>query len=58
MLDRSGGLIRVFRLTGPPRLIAVGTDRILVAEQFEGGVRLMQVRIPVQLADSGATPAR
>lgn len=58
VLDRTGDLIRVFRLTGPPRLIAVGTDRILVAEQFEGGVRLMQVRIPVQIADSGGAPAR
>jgi hypothetical protein len=46
VVDRSGNLQRVFRLAGAARIVAVGTDKVLVAEQFEGGVRLMQVRIP------------
>lgn len=46
VLDRQGSLKRVLRLTGEARLIAVGADKILVAEQFLGGVRLMQIRIP------------
>ncbi len=46
VLDRQGNLRRVLRLKGEARIIAVGADQILVAEQFERGVRLMQVRIP------------
>lgn len=46
VLDREGNLQRIFRLTGTARLIAAGAEKLLVAEQFEGGVRLMQVRIP------------
>ena len=46
VLDRQGNLKRLLRLKGDGRLIAVGGDQILVAEQFEHGVRLMQVRIP------------
>jgi hypothetical protein len=46
VLDRQGELQRLLRLSGEARLIAVGTDRLLVAEQFKGGVRLMQIRIP------------
>jgi hypothetical protein len=55
VVDRQGNLTRIFRLTGAGRLIAAGADRILVAEQFEGGVRLMQVRIPDR-PDSTAAP--
>jgi hypothetical protein len=50
VVDRQGNLQRVFRLTGAARLIAAGSDRLLVAEQFAGGVRLMQVRIPARIA--------
>lgn len=46
VLDRHGDLKRLLRLRGEGRLIAVGADRMLIAEQFEHGVRLMQVRIP------------
>ncbi len=46
VLDRQGNLKRVLRLMGNARLIAVGADKILVAEQFVRGVRLMQIRIP------------
>lgn len=46
VLDRQGNLKRLLRLKGEARLLAVGTDKILVAEQFERGVRLMQIRIP------------
>ncbi len=48
VLDRTGNLQRVLVLHGQARLIAVGTEKILVAEQFEKGVRLMEVRIPLQ----------
>ena len=48
VLDRSGNLRRVLVLHGQARLLAVGTDKILVAEQFEKGVRLMEIRIPLQ----------
>jgi hypothetical protein len=46
VLDRQGNLKRVLRLKGEARLIAVGAENILVAQQFERGVRLMQIRIP------------
>jgi len=46
VLDRQGNLRRLLRLKGEARLIAVGADKILVAQQFERGVRLMQIRIP------------
>jgi hypothetical protein len=46
VLNRAGDLKRVLRLTGEARPIAVGGEAILVAEQFAGGIRLMQVRIP------------
>lgn len=48
VLDRSGTLRRVLVLHGDARLIAVGSEKILVAEQFEKGVRLMEIRIPLQ----------
>lgn len=46
VLDRVGDLQRVFKLSGEARPIAVGQEAVLVAEQFAGGIRLMQVRIP------------
>ena len=46
VLDRGGNLRRVLRLHGEARVLGVGDQSILVAEQFEKGVRLMQVRIP------------
>ena len=46
VLDREGALRRVLVLHGQARLIAVGTDKLLLAEQFAKGVRLMEVRIP------------
>jgi len=48
VLDRSGNLRRVLLLHGQARLLAVGTEKILVAEPFEHGVRLMEIRIPLQ----------
>ena len=47
VLSRTGDLLRSLRLLGQVRLIGVGSESLLVAEQFERGVRLMQVRIPV-----------
>ncbi len=46
VLDREGNLKRLLRLKGEARLIAVGADKVLVAQQFEKGIRLMQIRIP------------
>lgn len=47
VLSRTGDLLRSLRLIGHARLLGVGSESILIAEQFERGVRLMQVRIPV-----------
>lgn len=49
VLDRRGDLLRILRLVGHARLLAVGADALLFGEQFERGVRLMQVRIPAPL---------
>jgi hypothetical protein len=46
VLDREGALRRVLVLHGQARVIAVGADKLLLAEQFAKGVRLMEVRIP------------
>jgi hypothetical protein len=46
VLDREGRLQRVLVLRGPARLIAVGVEKLLLAEPFAGGMRLMEVRIP------------
>lgn len=46
VLDRSGHLQRVLVLRGQARLIAVGAEKLLVAERFEKEVRLMEIRIP------------
>lgn len=46
VLNRAGDLTRFMRLVGQARLIAVGPEALLVAEQFAKGVRLMQIRIP------------
>lgn len=46
VLDRGGVLRRVFLLQGQGRLIAVGADKLLIAERFSEGMRLMEIRIP------------
>ncbi|HEV8600705.1 MAG TPA: hypothetical protein VGQ69_15195 [Gemmatimonadales bacterium] len=46
VLDRLGNLKRVLVLRGQARLLAVGSEKLLLAEQFERGVRLLEVRIP------------
>jgi len=48
VLDRNGALQRVLVLRGQARLIAVGADKLLLAEQFAKGVRLLEVRIPAR----------
>lgn len=53
VLDRQGNLIRRLRLHGEARLIAVGPEQILVAEQFARGVRLMQIKIPAAAPPEG-----
>ena len=46
VLDRAGNLRRVLLLHGQARLLGVGDESLLIAEQFAKGIRLMQVRIP------------
>ena len=46
VLDRAGNLRRVLLLHGQARLLGVDGETLLFAEQFEKGVRLMEVRIP------------
>jgi len=46
VVDRRGDLLRILRMPGNARLLGVGSDAALFAEQFEKGVRLMLVRIP------------
>jgi hypothetical protein len=46
VVSRHGELLRILRLLGDARLLGVGSDAALFAEQFEKGVRLMLVRIP------------
>lgn len=48
VLDRGGVLRRVLVFRGDARLIGVGAEKLLLAEQFEKGVRLLEVRIPLQ----------
>lgn len=46
VLDRKGNLLRFLRLRSQGRVLAVGDSTLLVAEQFEKGVRLLSIRIP------------
>jgi len=46
VVDRRGELLRILRQQGDARLLGVGSNAALFAEQFEKGVRLMLVRIP------------
>ncbi len=48
VLDRAGNLTRVLQIDGTARLIAVGSDALLLAQQFAKGVRLLQVPIPAK----------
>ncbi len=46
VVDRSGTLAREVRHPGLGRMLAVGGGHALVAEQFDGGVRLLQFTLP------------
>jgi hypothetical protein len=46
VVDRSGVLAREIRHPGLGRMLGVGGGHALVAEQFEGGVRLLQFALP------------
>lgn len=52
VLDRGGVLRRVFLLQGQGRLIAVGADKLLIAERFSEGMRLMEIRVPPPVSSS------
>jgi hypothetical protein len=47
VLDRRGDLLRLLRLHSQGRVLAVGDSTFLLAEQYEKGIRLMSVRIPI-----------
>ncbi len=46
MMDTTGTLARVFTTVGNGVLIAASHESVLMAEQYKGGVRLMELRIP------------
>jgi hypothetical protein len=50
VVDTSGTLSRVFTTVGDGVLIAAGRGTALMAEQYAGGVRLMEVRLPAPQA--------
>lgn len=56
VLDRGGVLRRVFLLHGQGRLIAVGGEKVLIAERFSEGMRLREIRIPAALPPSSSPP--
>jgi hypothetical protein len=46
VVDTAGVLARVLQTVGNGVIVAVGTEAVLLAEQYREGVRLMEVRIP------------
>ncbi|MGQ0701824.1 MAG: hypothetical protein ACT4PM_01670 [Gemmatimonadales bacterium] len=46
VLDRAGNLRRLLVLRGQGRLVAVGLGKLLIAERFGGGMRLLEVAVP------------
>ena len=46
VVDTTGGLSRVFTTLGPGVIIAAGRETVLLAQQFKGGIRLMELRLP------------
>jgi hypothetical protein len=46
VVDTVGTLTRVFGALGRGLIIAAGDSTALMAEQFKGGIRLMEIRIP------------
>ena len=46
VVDTTGALARVFTTLGNGLIIAAGRETVLLAEQFKGGVRLMELRLP------------
>ncbi|MGE0553912.1 MAG: hypothetical protein AB7R55_10830 [Gemmatimonadales bacterium] len=46
VVDTAGLLARSFTTVGDGRLVAAGRGAVLMAEQFSGGVRLMELRVP------------
>ncbi len=46
VVDTVGALTRVFATIGNGLIVAAGRETVLLAEQFKGGVRLMELRLP------------
>lgn len=56
LIDRKGHLIRTADHAGFGRILAVGEGVAVVGESFEGGVRLLNYRMPAPAAAAGTTP--
>lgn len=46
VVDTAGTLARVFSTTGEGQIVAAGREAVLFAEQFKGGLRIMELRLP------------
>lgn len=46
VVDTTGTLARVFSAFGPGVIVAAGRETVLLAEQFKGGLRLMELHLP------------
>ena len=46
VVDTSGTLTRVFSMLGQGLIVAAGRETVLVAEQFKGGLRMMELNLP------------
>lgn len=55
LVDTAGMLSRVLSTVGRGVIVAAGREAALVAEQFKGGIRLMEVRLPAAPPPAPAT---
>ena len=46
LVDTTRALSRVFTTFGNGLIIAAGRETVLLAEQFKGGIRLMEIHLP------------
>ena len=53
-VDRAGNLIREVRVPGPGRIVAVGTEEVLVAERVIDGTRFIGFSLPSALTSSSS----
>jgi hypothetical protein len=56
VVDRRGRLLEEIRVPGPGRVIAVGSDAVLVAEPSRDGVRLLSFDLPASPSAASVSP--